>query len=182
MGRVSIGDVDIGGQNTYLYVSNLHSLQIQRFALDGSRTAPELGALTSFDLPAGACPGTTARPWALNADARAGRVLVGVVCTGEEQVFSADSNASDGYVLELHPATTSWTTVTPVDFGYVRGNERCTSVEWLTDSNAYKCESHQRHPWTDGSTQLFWYSQSMIVDIEQLADGALLVGLSDRFD
>lgn len=206
VGRAGIGDIDIDDTDSHLFVTNLHTRQIHRFELGGTTTAPTLGALTTFDLPVSTCSGTTARPWALNADAIAGRVIVGVVCSGEEQSFDATSNADGGVILELNPSDGSWSTLTTVGFTYERGNERCTNTNWVDGTepnNSYRCESQRWHDWTDdfagiraageatppliekmteGTTEFFWFSQPMIVDLEMLADGSLIVGVSDRFN
>ncbi len=200
VGRAGIGDIDVSTDGQYLFVTNLHTRQIHRFALGGTAAAPTLGALTTYDLPSSACPGTTARPWALNATAQAGHVLVGVVCTGEEGAFSATSDADGGRILDLDTASSTWSTKATVDFGYPRGFERCTASTGI-GGEPRRCEPVQWHDWTDdfasiraarvagtlesvteGGEDLFWFSQPMIVDIENLVDGSLVIGISDRFN
>lgn len=198
VGMVGIGDIDISGDYQYLYVTNLHTRTIHRFALTGTQLAPTLGAMTTYSLPGSVC--ATARPWALNATATAGHLLVGVVCTNEGSAFSATGGAGAGQILDLDVAANSWTTTTAVDFGYLHGNERCKA----SNDPVNRCNSVQWHAWTNdfatirsataggsptlyrealsGTDDGFWYSQPMIVDIETLEDGSLVLGVSDRFN
>jgi protocatechuate 3,4-dioxygenase beta subunit len=219
VGKVGIGDIDMSSDGQWLFVSNLYEKKIHRIAVADANSdgIPELGSVTSYTIPANTCSSTTSRPWGLNYNSQNDELLVGVVCSNELQTPSLDSGAGTtslpdpGVILKLVISSSTFTTVSSVDFDYVRGVEfrqsdtpgqTCkTNDPSVSTPTGIACLRGRWHSWTDdfaaisalpGSTwdvystgsnlsQNMWWAQPIISDIEVLPSGEIVLGVMDRF-
>jgi hypothetical protein len=131
VGKVGIGDIDMSSDGQWLFVSNLYEKKIHRIAVADadSNGVPELGAVTDYAISAGTCSNTTSRPWGLKYNSQDDSLLVGVVCSAESQTPALDPGAGTtsipdpGVILKLAISFSTFSTVSSVDFDYVRGVE-----------------------------------------------------------
>ena len=219
VGKVGIGDIDMSSDGQWLFVSNLYEKKIHRIAVADANSdgIPELGSVTSYTIPANTCSTTTSRPWGLNYNSQNDELLVGVVCSNELQTPSLDSGAGTtslpdpGVILKLVISSSTFTTVSSVDFDYVRGVEfrqsdtpgqTCkTNDPSVSTPTGIACLRGRWHSWTDdfaaisalpgstwdvyatssGLSQNMWWAQPIISDIEVLPSGEIVLGVMDRF-
>ena len=109
VGKLSLGDVDIGADGRNLYTVNLFTRQLLEIPIVMQATGPVHGAVRSYNLnastlpglndPASRCPGAgDYRPFGLAV--HAGRVFVGGVCSAES---TQDQNDLRAYVHSFDP-------------------------------------------------------------------------------
>lgn len=185
VGKAGIGDIDISLDQRYLWVVNLYQQKVVRIALGGTRSAPTLGAVTSFTVPSSTCSvaGSTVRPWALHMQAD-GSVIVGAVCDNGAAAVSAGNLPESGNILRLDPSGAgTWSTVLSFAFDGSRNYEYCPLVGSSTQTTCW-------HAWTNDFDAAYsqgftgyWttFAQPMIVDIEQTNDGSFVLGVNDRW-
>ena len=167
IGKVGIGDIDMSPDGQWLFVSNLYEKKIHRIAVADANNdgVPELGAVTSYTIPVNTCSSTTSRPWGLNYNLQDNTLLVGVVCSKESQTPALDPGAGTtslpdpGVILKLTISSSTFTTVSSVDFDYVRGveihqannaGETCTSNNAsISTPTGTACLRGRWHSWTD---------------------------------
>jgi hypothetical protein len=167
VGKVGIGDIDMSPNGQWLFVSNLYQKKIHRIAVSDANNdgVPELGAVTSFTIPANTCVNTTSRPWGLRYNYLDDTLMVGVVCSKESQSAALDGGAGTtslpdpGVLLKLTVSSSTFTTVSSVDFDYVRGveinggnnpGETCmTNDPSVSTPAGVACLKGRWHSWTD---------------------------------
>jgi hypothetical protein len=131
VGKVGIGDIDMSPDGQWIFVSNLYEKKIHRIAVSDTNSdgVPELGAVTSYTIPANTCPNTSSRPWGLTYNNLDDSLLIGVVCSKESQAPTLDTGAGTtslpdpGVILKLTLSSSTFTTLSSVDFDYVRSVE-----------------------------------------------------------
>jgi hypothetical protein len=167
IGKVGIGDIDMSPNGQWLFVSNLYEKKIHRIAVADANNddVPELGAVTSYTIPVNTCANTTSRPWGLNYNYQDNTLLVGVVCSKESQAPALDPGAGTtsqpdpGVILKLTISSSTFSTVSSVDFDYVRGveihsannpGETCsTNDPSISTPSGTACLRGRWHSWTD---------------------------------
>ena len=167
VGKVGIGDIDMSPSGEWLFVSNLYQKKIHRIAVTDSNNdgVPELGAVTSFTIPANTCSNTTSRPWGLRYNPLDNTVLIGVTCSKESQTpaLSTGSGTTSlpdpAVILKLTISSSTFTTVSTVDLDYVRGVEivggsnagqTCkTNDPTISTPTGTACLRGRWHSWTD---------------------------------
>ena len=206
VGKAGIGDIDVSPDGQYLWVVNLYERTLLRIALNGDRNAPALGTLTEFAIPTNVCTvaGSEERPWAV--DPRSdGTVRVGMVCdnAGVQDTaaeFSLDNKSGAAYVYQLTPGTSTWSQLlsvpladqarydftcgNPVEFGNPNPADGRCWQSWLGSWDTYITAGKPKGllellPQAFG-VGTFQYGQPMLMDIENLRDGSLVLGFSDR--
>ena len=168
--RRGIGDIDVTPDGRTLLVSNLNTRSVDVYDVSdaASGTAPTFLRTVSVINPGCAGDPTAYQVWALEAvDATSG--YVGVTCTGE----GASSLPGDlqAFVVPFDPvAGTSGAAVLTVPLGYTKS----------CDSNfGSGCPAGANYqPWLD-----VWGNgaQAILSDIDQTADGSLVLGILDRY-
>lgn len=185
VGTAGIGDLDISQDSQYLWVTNLFERKIHRIALSGTASAPTLGAVQTWTVSNGHDCGATGplRPWGLDTNPD-GTLVVAAVCTNESADPTTKPLPGDGIILKLDPTkpndASAWSELTTVSFSYAHNYDycstnagyTCTWKAWTNDWNALQTVAKK------GSQ--YWWTQPMILDVEQLADGSLVLGISDR--
>ncbi len=178
IGTVGIGGIAISGDNTALYVMNLHlrEIEVVDIASKTLRTTIPLG-LASDD-----------RPWALAV--QHGQILVGYI-----EGATASSTAGMHAVVRAVPEAdatdlaSSSSQVLRVPLDYQKGP--AFSPGSATCSQAGFEQSCLWHPWTNtfdpaammtnnNPGQLAW-PQPMLTDLAFSSDGDLVLGFADRF-
>ena len=167
VGKVGIGDIDMSPNGQWLFVSNLYEKKIHRIAVSDANSdgVPELGAVTSFTIPANTCSSTTSRPWGLNYNSQDNTVLIGVTCSKETQtptlntVAGTTSLPDPAVIVKLTISSSTFSTISTVDLDYVRGVEivggsnpgqTCnTSDPSVSTPTGAACLRVRWHSWTD---------------------------------
>ncbi len=169
VGKISLGDMDIADDESFLYVTNLFENTLIEIPVQAS--APTTA--TEFALPTPACTGNL-RPGAVAFED--GLVYVGQVCDGPT---IADLVA---YVHTFDPDTDTFSgaPVFQMDLDYVRGI--------VVDAGAGGSIQAEWQPWSDDYADVFGpvfgteraYPQPWLLDID-FDEGDLLLGFMDRF-
>lgn len=178
VGKIGLGDMDISADGKTLYVVNLND---KRLYLVSTVTATTIAAYT---IPDPGCTGGVSRPFGLGIHPYTNNVLVGVVCDASTTQLRANL---DGFVYEFNTTTNSFNTTPLVSFGfdYRRGD---VVNDFQTDdinifhpwiSGNIDMDSSPRNPSTAESDGL--YPQPMLSDIVVDKDGALILGVGDRY-
>lgn len=186
VGTAGIGDLDISHNSQHMWVTNLYQRKIHRIAIGGTSSSPTLGAVQGWEISNGhSCVNNTGplRPWGIDTNAD-GSIVVAAVCANEAADPLTKPLPGDGVILKLDPTkpndATAWTLLTTIDFSYAQKYDYCATAAGFTCT--WKA-------WTNDWTALqsvaktgsqYWWTQPMIVDIEQLADGSFALGISDR--
>lgn len=158
IGKVGIGDIDMSQDGQWLFVTNLYEKKIHRFAVTDTDSdgVPELGAATSYAIPGGTCTNNTARPWGLSYNDVDNTVLIGVVCSREDQTPSLGGGTTSvpdpGKILKLMVATSTFSTLSDVDFDYAR------SVEIESSPGSRSCNTSTSNPSSDTCLLAKWHS------------------------
>ena len=189
VGTAGLGDLDISRDGQYLWVTNLYERKIHRIAIGGTATTPTLGAVTSWSTANGhTCAGGTGalRSWGLDTNAD-GTIVVGAVCTNEGANPATKSLPGDGVIMKLDPTkpddATAWSVMTTFGFDYAHNYDFCTKTPLTCTWKAWSSSWADLEPVADkeSANSQYWWTQPMIVDVEQLGDGSLVLGISDRF-
>jgi len=185
VGTAGIGDIDVSTDGAYLWVTNLYERKIHRIAIGGTASAPTLGAVQSWAVDDGhTCTLPKLRPWGLEMR-NDGSAVVAAVCTNElVSPLTATSPPGEAVILALDPTETgaaAWSTLTTVNLDYTHSTDFCTTgtftCKWKAWTNDWTAvEPLAKKP----ASSQYWWTQPMIVDIEELADGSFVLGMSDR--
>jgi protocatechuate 3,4-dioxygenase beta subunit len=169
IGKVGIGDIDMSPDGQWLFVTNLYEKKIHRIAVTDTNSdgVPELGAVTSYTIPVNTCSNSTSRPWGLTYRPQDNSLLIGVVCSNETQTPTLDPGAGTtslpdpGVILKLVLTSSTFSTLSSVDFDYVRSAEigsggettpgqTCLSNDpSLSTPTGTACLRARWHSWTD---------------------------------
>ena len=179
-GRTSLGDIDLNSDGSELFVMNLATRRIYRFAL------PSGQLLGSFNHGAAAEPWSdSARPFGLAF--HEGYVFHGVVNSGEKSLRRSDLSA---HVFRSRSDGSDMTQVASFDLTYRRG--RVGPVHWAGRLGRWlpaTVVSLDWQPWRDGYTGasrgpgtnvLTVYPMPMLTDLAFDATGQMVIGLRDR--
>lgn len=185
VGMAGLGDIDVSQDSNYLWVTNLYERKIHRISIEGTAAAPTLGAVQTWTVSNGhTCANNTGplRPWGLDTNDD-GSIVVAAVCTNEAADPTTKPLPGVGVILKLDPTkpndATAWTSLTTIDFSYAHkydycneGTFTCTWKAWTNDWAALQTVAKRGGQ--------YWWTQPMVVDVEQLADGSFVLGISDR--
>lgn len=196
VGKDAIGDIDMGSDDTKLWVMNLANQTLYRIDVGSPATPPT--SINDFEafpvvLPGNAtsCATSDVRPWAV--EINQGFVYVGVVCSAESTQNVNDLRA---YILRIPEGAavgTNYTLVTEFALNYDRG--------FVTNPGVYVGNTQpgfpaEWRPWSPvmtslchspcaGVTELAFgkqiiYPQPILSDIEFDTNGDLILGFMDR--
>lgn len=184
VGMVGLGDLDISQDGRYMWVTNLYERKIHRITLGGTATVPTLGAVASWAVDNGhTCNKPVLRPWGIDTNPD-GTIVVAAVCTNEAASPASKELPGEAVLLRLDPTkpnnASAWTKLTDVAFDYAHNYDFCATQAGFTCT--WKAWSNN---WTALQSvakkgDQYWWTQPMIVDVEQLADGSFVLGVSDR--
>lgn len=184
VGTAGIGDLDISQDSEYLWVTNLYERKIHRIAIGGTASAPTLGSVQTWSVSNGHDCGATGplRPWGLDTNPD-GTLLVAAVCTNESADPTTKPLPGDGVILKLDPTkandATAWTNLTTVSFAYAHNYDYCSTAPYVCTWKAWTNDWNALQTVAKKGSQ-YWWTQPMVLDVEQLADGSLVLGISDR--
>jgi len=181
IGKVGYGDSEIGPDGNTLWLVNNNQQALISVDVSDPNTYP--GTTNQYVLSslAGApsCTNGELRPWGLSF--YKGKGYMGCVCTGEN---GGTINDVHSYVLSFDPNNpTVLTTEVDFDMDYIREKAVIFPNFGLDQDGDW-------HPWADNWTDTGFsnappsevaYAQPIITDIEFADDGAMVIGLSDRF-
>lgn len=182
VGKVGLGDLDIGDDGETLWTVNLFDRTLYELAIGDPPQPPGAAEVTAHPFGAAepTCTDGVFRPWAVKV--HDGLVYVGGVCSGENGGTAADLTA---HVLVHDPAGAAgnFTEVFQMDLDYPRG--------YVSQEGANQPVASWR-PWIDewsditgpapgsGPFSQTLYPQPMLADLEFDVDGSLLLGFLDR--
>jgi hypothetical protein len=181
VGRIAFGDMDISINDEYLYVWNLFDKTLYELnSVDGSVSqtfsAPNLLG----------CDASNVIPGAVKYDSNTSKLLLGLTCSCE----TSGSNPNI-YVYELDPSSGDMTEVLSVPMNYNR--QRIGSVSntgTVGAVNNWNCWSptmdyvnwnDNNPPYYDNGTNLTYYPQPWLLDLELDSEGYLILAVSDRY-
>ena len=189
VGRNGLGAMDLSDNDgqRYLYVTNLGNNTLIKIDLGtgSTPTAPAPAGVQSFAIPAIPVTNGVLRPFAVKA--HRGKVYVGAVSTGENEAAPTKTNANmSAYVFEFDPATNTFNPTPVVSFPltYTRG---------ILDKGAAALLQPQTRVWYAWQTDPAKFAankiagdypmlpQPMLSNIEFGEDGAMIIGLMDRW-
>jgi len=194
VGKVAIGDIDMGTNDTTLWVMNLFNQTLYAINVGNPPGSPTIAGtfpITSAVLQsvgATACPQADIRPWAV--EISRGNVYVGVVCSAES---TQNVNNLRAYVLSMSEAAPgTFSLVTDFALNYPRGF--VTNPAFV--GNPVTGFPAEWRPWSPIMTSLcaapcastadlafgkqIIYPQPILADIEFDTDGDLILGFMDR--
>lgn len=183
VGMAGLGDLDISYDGAYMWITNLYERKIHRIALGGTAAAPTLGTVESWAVDNGhTCTKPVLRPWGLDTNPD-GTIMVAAVCTNEAASPANKELPGEAVILKLDPTkpndATAWTKLTEVVFDQPHNYDYCTNApftctwkSWTNDWTALQSVAK--------SGAQYWWTQPMILDIEQLSDASFVLGVSDR--
>jgi SdrD B-like domain len=173
VGKISLGDMEISEDGTYLYVVNMADKKIYRMS---AVTAPTTSAaVTTATIPLAAsgtggtykCAAADSRPMALTI--RDGVGYVGVTCSQESGASVSDPRA---YVYQFNPVTMAFTAAPAVQFKWDQAwtNYRtgASFTPWTNTWIAKSADWHERN------------AQFMLSSIA-FDDNDMLIGVRNRF-
>ena len=183
VGKIGIGDIDLSDDGKDLYAINLNTKELMKMTV-GSTLAPPT-AITNYPIANPGCANGDYRPFATKV--YHGKVYVGVTCTAETSQLRSDLRAK---VLSFDPvnAGAGFSTVLDFPLDYTKGSTDNKAATFAPSSKWY--------PWLDtwdatklisrGSSvvagaKVVMYPSPWLTDIEFDVDGAMIVGLRDRF-
>lgn len=171
VGTLSLGGIDVLGDR--LFVMNLTDKTLYGIRIPADTAQrPQAKDLAIFRLPEPGCKGGVSRPFAVKV--HEGKLYVGVVCDASASQLTSDLTAS---VYVLDTASRAFTEVVSLPLNYSRGRV----VDDLKVSGW--------NPWTDDFARALHATapstaarpQPVLSSISFDADGAMLLGLMDRF-
>lgn len=191
VGKTGLGDIELSDDGTQLYAVNLSDRKLYQITLANPTTTPSVSSTAVFTIPSPTQKtGSVFRPFALKY--YRGRVYVGGVTTNEAvtgtTTFTASSGVTSitvpdttgmkGVVYEFNPTGGTFTQVLSFPLTYRKGADN--SDKTGLDRAEYW------YPWT--ATQTFVrnddsqsYPQPILAGIEFDVDGAMIIGIRDRF-
>ncbi len=194
VGKNAIGDVDMGADETTLWVMNLADRTLYGIDIGNPATPPaSINDFNAFPvtLPgnATACAASDVRPWAV--EIHQGTVYVGVVCSAESTQAVSDLRAYVLSIPETAAPPTTFSLVAEVSLTYPRGFVSNPAV--YGGAPGYAAEWR---PWSPIMTSLchspcssvadlafskqIIYPQPILSDIEFDTNGDMILGLMDR--
>jgi len=196
VGKTGLGDIEISDDGRMLYVVNLFDRRIYLIPIvaEAPAGADPLnylapGIITSVAIPDPGCANQTYRPFALKVSR--GKLFVGMVCSNEGVVVRqnplavpAPGNASV-YAFDVAPLTNTLSTsanqMLNFPLTYPKG-AALDGIEALKKWYAWG-DNFYNAPYSSTSTQGtdVSYPQPWLTDIEFDVDGAMILGLRDRF-
>ncbi len=194
VGKVAIGDIDMGSDDASLWVMNLANQTLYRINVGNPATPPtSINDFSAFpvSLPgnATACNVNDVRPWAV--EIHQGNVYIGVVCSAESTQNVNDLRAYILSVPETAAPSTSFSLVAEFSLNYPRGFASNPAVyggppgysaAWRPWSPIMTALCHS--PCTSAADLPFSkqiiYPQPILSDIEFDTNGDMIIGLMDR--
>ena len=188
VGTAGLGDLDISQDGNFLWVTNLYQRKVHRIAIGETAGVPTLGAVNSWSIANGhTCASNTGplRGWGIDTNAD-GSIVLAAVCTNEAASPATKPLPGDGVILKLDPTKTAddaaaWTTLTTFGFDYPQNYDYCSTAPLTCTWKAWSSDWPALKLAAAFSPTQFWWTQPMIVDVEQLTDGSMVLGISDRF-
>lgn len=173
IGKVGIGDVEVGPDNEYVYATNLSDRKVYKINAD----SPAPGSASPLPnmpwIDNSVCNNGVARPWAL--EFRRGNLYVGVVCDASSSSCPIGSACSDLTATVYSFDGTSWTTELSFPLDYYREPYASGSdyfVRWIDDWNTME-------PFVGFVTDAN-FGQPIVMDIEFDDDNSIILGIGDR--
>lgn len=184
VGKMSLGDLDITRDETTLWAVNLFEQSLTKVDI-ASATVVATYTLGLDEIPAG-CTSDEMRPFGLGLHADSDIVYSGWVCSNESGL-----NTLEGYVFAFDPANPGFNLELTIPFDYPRA---CN-----TDANVQDCPSNGPEAAYDlpaawNNWDPVWnatnppflpfaagYPQPWIQDIVFDSEGAMILGVGDRF-
>jgi hypothetical protein len=179
VGKISLGDMDISEDGTYLYVVNMSDKKVYRM----SATTPPAAAadVTRVDIPLAAsgtggtykCAAADSRPMALTIHDGVG--YVGVTCSQESGSGASDSRA---YVYQFDPIAMTFTAAPALQFKWDQawGNYRNGAASFTAWQSTWV--DRTTGPLGDGTHN---HSAQPILSTITFDDQDMLVGIRNRF-
>lgn len=180
IGKVGLGDVEVGPNSEFLYVTNLNDRNVYKISLDNP--APNsAAALTGAPwLSNSGCNGVK-RPWGIGI--RRGKLYVGVVCDASNTSVAADglteNSALEGYAYEYDLQTGAWSSAPVVTF----------PLDYIRQFHKISGYDHRNIKWVSNWNQISGVlsgvddaqlAQPIFSDIEFDDDGSMIIGIGDR--
>ncbi|MEM1186870.1 MAG: hypothetical protein AAGI53_17940, partial [Planctomycetota bacterium] len=183
VGKMGLGDLDLSDDGKTLYVMNVKTNTVYELGIGDSGTKP--GSATTHALPTPSCSSGAFRAFALNF--HDGMLYAGGVCTGENGGGASDLRA---YVYRHDPSGSAgnFALVFDMPLDYPRGYATNSSsdngdididAEWQPWIDTWADYEALNQPQPYGKQVI--YPQPMLSDIEFDVDGALLLGIMDRW-
>lgn len=181
-GKVGLGDLELGAEDTCLYAVNLADQLVYRISTQ-TVPAPANSAVALPAIPNPGCAAGVSRPWALKFFR--GLLYVGVTCTAESAgvtaygVVRTDLNS---YVYAYNPATNSWNTtpVATIPYNYNRGD--LIFSPFTAEPYDQWVDNHANFNQVASGGEFSPYSNPspILSGIEFDEEGSLLVAILDR--
>lgn len=165
VGKRSLGGMDISADGNTLWVMNLFQRELVSVNIAGA--TPTLNQ--KYTIPDPGCANGDFRPWAVKV--HAGKVWVGVTCTGET---SQSQNDLKAHIMVLDAGTFSPVYNFPLTYtkGFAGGQGGLEGNRWYPWTSTYQSVS---------ADPLFTvYPTPILSDIEFDMDGSMMVALMDR--
>ncbi len=185
VGEVGLGDLDISDDQTKLYVVNLFTKKI--IVVDIATKV----ILDSIAIPNPGCLGGVSRPFALKV--HKGKLYVGTVCDASATSPSnAKTSNLEAFVYEMNLATSTFSTNPVLNFGLNYLRSSAWNEPTYGGATGMPSSSRAWYPWKDvfNATNFQAYTSAgyyrlchptpILSDIEIDADGAMVLGFSDR--
>lgn len=178
VGRRALGDIDMGEDDSTLYVVNLFNKTLYAINIGSDASVPTASDVTAYPVNDPGCANGDYVVWGV--EENDGEVYVGLVCTAESMPFTttAEQNAARAamraHVMQLSGATFTSILDFPLDYdrGRIAGCCGNPQAEW--------------QPWTSdwvtvaSSNATRSYPQAALSDIEFDVDGSLILSFIDR--
>ncbi len=199
VGKISIGDMDMSGDDERLWVMNLFNQTLYSLNVGIPAAAPPtsvvgysiVAAMGSVgDSDAASCAASDVRPWAV--EAHQGYVYVGVVCSAQSYSIPSQSvqavDALRAYILRRpdndNPAP-GFELVYKFDLDYPRSfasSSNAISSRWRPWIGTMTTQCQYINPTTCNLAydKQIIYPQPILSDIVFDEDGSIVVGLMDR--
>jgi uncharacterized repeat protein (TIGR01451 family) len=174
VGKIGLGDLDISRDGKKLYSVNLKEKEIFVIPTDVVPTAgniqripiPTTNLPIAFD-PTQTCPANDVRPFGMGID-KDGNLHIGAVCTAET---SKDSTDLTLYIWKYNGSVFTLELTQAVNY---RTRKRFRYWENPTDLQFNTVTNPGYNDWTN-------HPMPMVGDIEFDVDGAMIIGIKDRF-
>ncbi|WP_019991270.1 SdrD B-like domain-containing protein [Rudanella lutea] len=181
VGKVGLGSMALSDDESKLYVVDLFNRRLIRLDIGNPAKATVTAAdMLTIALPTTTCTDGVARPFAIKV--YRGKVYVGIVCTGENNLATSPTNLRAS-VFEMDEATLTFNNTPvlsfPLDYtkGYIHFTQQTLGNEWS--------------PWVSNFSSLFLggsstagirigRAQPMLSSIDFTDRGDMVLGLMDR--
>ncbi|WP_157500975.1 SdrD B-like domain-containing protein [Lewinella sp. 4G2] len=182
VGKVGIGDIDLSGDGSVLYATNLFNRTLIVLPLDEGTAVCGSSLEVAIPEPPSCAGKGVVRPWAIGRRSGFPDIYVGAVCDAS---ISNDIDDLWAFVFRFDPATNTFDPTPVLDFplDYPRQTNfaRRLEAEWLPwvdtrDAAAARAQNIR----CCGNTYFVVHPQPILSDIE-FDRGDMVVGLMDRF-